>query len=261
MRVNSGVMLVLLFLLGGGLASCAEKVPMPTAKEYAIASEYTFAASYEAAWNATVRAISEADRISALEGASGLLVTEYRNINTLVQNLISTPMFGKVYKNSYTVKLSEAASGKTRIIIESKLLLEQLTVYTSELQDDSLKALMRQQLFRKICINLQQEAGLCTALFPDYHGVSASCPAPSAHPTLGSDGQLASVAKDSARAKGKAISVKRIQRALLGAGYAPGPVDGRLGQKTRAAIRSFQQDKGIDRTGVIDRATLAALGL
>ena len=261
MRVNSGILLALLFFLGGGLVSCAEKMPQPMVKEYAIANDYTFAVAYEDTWNATVRAISEEDTIKTSDRASGLLVTDYRNINTLVQNLIPTPLLGKVYNNSYTVKLRVAAPGQTRVTIESKLLLTQLTVYTSELQDDSLMALMRQQLFREICINLQPEAGQCRTLFPDYHGVSVSCPAPSVNQALGSDGKSVSVAKDSGEAKPRAVSMKRLQRALLAAGYAPGPVDGRMGQKTRAAILSLQKDRGIDSTGVIDWATVVALGL
>ena len=261
MRLNSGVLFVLLFFLGGGLVACAQKMPQPMAKDYAIAKEYTFAAAYEDAWKATVRAVSEEDTISSLDRAGGLLVTDYRNINTLVQNLVSTELFGKVYKNSYTVQLRAVAPGQTRVAIESKLLLEQLTVYTSELQDESLMALMRQQLFREICINLEQEAGQCRSLFPDYHGVSVSCPAPSVNQVPELDGKSASVAKDSGEARPRAVSVKRVQRALLAAGYAPGPVDGRMGQKTRAAIRSLQQDRGIDATGAIDWATAAALGL
>ncbi len=258
MRVNSGVLLVALFFLAGALSSCADKNQQPMAQEYPVPNQYIFAVPYENAWQGTVRAISEEERISTLERESGLIVTEYRTINQLVQNLISTAIFGKVYKNGYTVNLSEVASGQTRITIGSKLLLEQLTIYTSELQDERLNAYMRQELFRKICLNLQENTGQCITLFPDYHGVSVSCPAPSATSVAGADGQSAPPLR--VVAKAKAAPVKQIQQALINAGYAPGPVDGRMGQRTRAAIRSFQQDKGIVETGSIDWSTLAALG-
>ncbi len=89
------------------------------------------------------------------------------------------PSAGSI-KTVIRVQLREEAPGRTQISIRSRLLLEHLTVYTSELQDDSLQAYMRQELFRKICINLLPEARRCTELFPDYHMVSVSCPVPAA---------------------------------------------------------------------------------
>ena len=138
--------------------------------------EYTFAVPYAEAWNKTVRAISEEERITTLEKESGLIVTEYRNISKLVQLLLPAPMFGRVYKNGYSVQLTEVASGQIRIGVRSKLSLEQFSFHNSELHDDSLEAYMRQELYRKICINLLQDARQCPTLFPDYHMVSASCP-------------------------------------------------------------------------------------
>ncbi len=40
-----------------------------------------------------------------------------------------------------------------------------------------------------------------------------------------------------------------IQTLLAELGYAAGPADGLMGQRTRAAIRKFQQDKGLAVTG------------
>jgi len=258
MRINSGVLLLIIVFFAGALSSCAEKKLPSVAEEYPVPHEYIFTVPYENAWQGTVRALSAEERISTLEKESGLIVTEYRTINQLVYSLISPSIFGKVYKNGYTVNLMEVASGQTRITIRSKLLLEQFTVYSSEPQDERLNAYMRQELFRKIYINLQENAGQCTTLFPDYHGVSASCPAPSSTSVAGSGGQSAPSPR--LVAKEKAAPVKQIQQALINAGYAPGPVDGRIGQRTRAAIRSFQHDKGIVETGAVDWATMAALG-
>lgn len=49
-----------------------------------------------------------------------------------------------------------------------------------------------------------------------------------------------------------------VQRALLGAGHDPGPIDGIYGGRTRAAVRSFQQAKNLPRGGL---GTLSALGV
>ena len=52
-----------------------------------------------------------------------------------------------------------------------------------------------------------------------------------------------------------------VQRRLADRGYDPGPADGAMGQRTEAALRTFQRSVGLPATGQIDDATLAALGL
>ena len=52
---------------------------------------------------------------------------------------------------------------------------------------------------------------------------------------------------------------KLAQRRLVGLGYSLGPIDGVMGQKTRAAVRDFQAEHGLAETGVIDEATANGL--
>jgi hypothetical protein len=54
--------------------------------------------------------------------------------------------------------------------------------------------------------------------------------------------------------------VSDLQRALRAAGHNPGPIDGRVGRKTLAAVASFQRAKGLARGG-LTLATLDALGI
>ncbi len=250
--VSSAVLLSFLALL----AACAEKTSQHIADECAAPDEYTFSASYENAWQETVRAVSEEEKISKFERENGLIVTEHKNINKYVQTLNHTAMFGKVFKNSYTIHLSEVSSGQTRISIRSNLQLEQLTSTNREFVDDWIKRYMRQELFRKICINLKSEGKKCTTIFPDCHKVSVSCQSQEMNSAM-----QTAVLPGVDTTQALSVSVKEVQRALIKAGYEPGPVDGRMGQKTRAAISRFQQDKGIDSTGSIDWATMKALGL
>ncbi len=250
--VLSAVVLSFLVLL----AACAEKTSQHIADECAAPDDYTFSVSYEKAWQETLQAVSEEERISKLEKESGLIVTEHKNINKYVQTLNHTSMFGRVFKNSYTIYLAEVSSGKTRISIRSNLLLEQITSTNRELADDWIKGYMRQELFRKICINLKSEGKKCTSIFPDCHKVSISCQTQEMSPAM-----QTAVLPQVGTTKALSVSVKEVQRALIKAGYEPGPVDGRMGQKTRAAIRRFQQDKGVDNTGSLDWATMKALGL
>ncbi len=54
--------------------------------------------------------------------------------------------------------------------------------------------------------------------------------------------------------------MKKVQQALVNAGFNPGPVDGVSGGKTVAAIESFQKQQGIP-PGKITKRTLRALGI
>ena len=56
-------------------------------------------------------------------------------------------------------------------------------------------------------------------------------------------------------------TVKKVQQALNDAGYDCGTPDGTAGKKTKAAITSYQTDKGLTVSGVIDDELLVALGL
>jgi N-acetylmuramoyl-L-alanine amidase len=55
--------------------------------------------------------------------------------------------------------------------------------------------------------------------------------------------------------------VAHVQEKLRGYGYYRGPVDGVSGSGTRAAIRNYQVDRGIQVTGRIDQELLTDLGL
>jgi hypothetical protein len=52
-----------------------------------------------------------------------------------------------------------------------------------------------------------------------------------------------------------------VQNALKELGYYTGDVNGSLGVNTRRALTAYQQDHGLDATGVVDEATVRALGL
>lgn len=54
--------------------------------------------------------------------------------------------------------------------------------------------------------------------------------------------------------------MKKVQQALVNAGFNPGPVDGVSGGKTVSAIESFQKQQGIP-PGKLTKRTLRALGV
>jgi peptidoglycan hydrolase-like protein with peptidoglycan-binding domain len=53
--------------------------------------------------------------------------------------------------------------------------------------------------------------------------------------------------------------VSQIQQALNDQGYNVGAVDGQMGPKTRAALKQFQQAKGLQASGKLDQQTVAML--
>ena len=55
--------------------------------------------------------------------------------------------------------------------------------------------------------------------------------------------------------------IVNVQRALRELGYYAGDLNGSLGVNTRNALATYQQDYGLDATGVVDEATVRALGL
>ena len=55
--------------------------------------------------------------------------------------------------------------------------------------------------------------------------------------------------------------VVRVQAALMRRGLYNGDIDGLLGPKTRAALRTFQRSEGIPQTGRMDIETLTRLGI
>jgi peptidoglycan hydrolase-like protein with peptidoglycan-binding domain len=55
--------------------------------------------------------------------------------------------------------------------------------------------------------------------------------------------------------------VRRVQERLAAAGFDPGPADGVAGARTRAALRAFQEARGLGPTGEPDGPTLTELGV
>jgi peptidoglycan hydrolase-like protein with peptidoglycan-binding domain len=53
--------------------------------------------------------------------------------------------------------------------------------------------------------------------------------------------------------------IKQAQESLKTDGFSPGSIDGRLGPRTRQAVRAYQARVGLPQTGVLDAATFQRL--
>jgi His-Xaa-Ser repeat protein HxsA len=58
-----------------------------------------------------------------------------------------------------------------------------------------------------------------------------------------------------------ATQVRRVQEQLKAEGHDPGPIDGVMGPKTKAALKEFQRQENLQETGRIDAQTLEKLGI
>ena len=61
--------------------------------------------------------------------------------------------------------------------------------------------------------------------------------------------------------RGTSAQISQAQTALHAAGFDPGPVDGRLGPKTQAALRAYQHAHNLRPTGTLDRETRKSLSV
>jgi localization factor PodJL len=57
------------------------------------------------------------------------------------------------------------------------------------------------------------------------------------------------------------VDNREVQEALKAKGNDPGPIDGRMGPKTRAALKAFQESNGLKATGQLDNETAEKLGV
>lgn len=55
------------------------------------------------------------------------------------------------------------------------------------------------------------------------------------------------------------VSVKDLQKALVAAQLDPGPTDGRMGKKTKSAVKAFQKKNGLYADGIVGEKTWALL--
>lgn len=61
--------------------------------------------------------------------------------------------------------------------------------------------------------------------------------------------------KESRETSAQPLSIKQIQTALKSAGFYKGPIDGKMGPKTKEAVKAFQKANGLKADGVVGKKT------
>lgn len=78
--------------------------------------------------------------------------------------------------------------------------------------------------------------------------------------TVNSKGEVPQAFKEKTTASSSSISTLKIQERLTKLGYNCGKPDGKMGAKTKQAIKAFQRDNGLKVDGVVGIQTRKALG-
>lgn len=55
------------------------------------------------------------------------------------------------------------------------------------------------------------------------------------------------------------VTVSQVQQALASKGYDPGPVDGKMGKRTKNAIKDFQRNSNLKADGIVGQKTWSRL--
>ena len=83
----------------------------------------------------------------------------------------------------------------------------------------------------------------------------------SAIATTEGSGSMSHSQTQPAHVKPSKEEIMALQKALKDAGLYTGKVDGRMGKRTKSALRSYQKDHHLEVTGLPDTETMAKLGI
>ena len=105
------------------------------------------------------------------------------------------------------------------------------------------------------------EPQLGTADLTRARGLVAGFAAGTYEPRIAAAAAVPRTAAPAPQAAAARDDLKRMQASLAALGYDPGPADGVAGERTKTAIRTFQQDFGLPVTGTIDDDLRLALNV
>ena len=95
---------------------------------------------------------------------------------------------------------------------------------------------------------------------PNAQSPSSTAQSPPSSAQMPSSGTLSQGSQgQSAPVNLSQTEIQQVQQQLKGAGLYRGSVDGEMGPETKQAISKFQQQHGLNQTGVVDQQTLSAL--
>jgi peptidoglycan hydrolase-like protein with peptidoglycan-binding domain len=91
------------------------------------------------------------------------------------------------------------------------------------------------------------------------HAAESATSRPAPQSVQGQTGGSAQIEHGAQAENWSKSEIEQVQRELKAAGAYNGPIDGQLDTKTENALSQFQEQHGLQKTGMPDRQTLAAL--
>ncbi len=222
------------------LASCGDKVAGGPPAGALCPAERIFNQPYERVWNSVLASLATDTDTVYQDRENGKIETRTQEIDESSLKACGISTFASTYRNHYLIRLEQKSPVSTQVSIQAVLEVERFGRTSGDVQEPLLAAYLQAQAFRKVCLQL----------FPGLQmECDRICEQESSFPTA--------LAEDRWTA-GKA-EIIMAQKALASLGYNPGPADGILGPRTRAALASYQKTKHIESSGILDRVTYAAL--
>ncbi len=212
------VMVLLLYVISG----CEKRID-PIANDIFCPVAYSYTASPERTWNATVESIKEMSSIEVLDIQKGVIASTVSSVDCQEIGFLDQAFLKKTYTFSYIISFMPENAQSTRVSAEVKLFHEQFgSISRREDRMAKIENYLRNKLYKEICWRL----------FPQGN---RKCN------------------------KGFDPRVKSAQKALNLAGYDSGPTDGLMGSKTIQSLKEFQKDNKLVGTGGLDNETYRML--
>jgi len=139
-------------LLFTGCTSNIKHIPKTMNK---VEKSRVYNGSFDQVWGAALRALSEGETFKIFEKTGGIMVTEFRTVDSKELSLVNTYFFGKTYKSSYTLNFIKIDNNKTEIKIYIKLKSNQLVLVNREESNENVANYLRINLFNKIAKSLK----------------------------------------------------------------------------------------------------------
>lgn len=201
--------------------------------------DYTFRATFEKTWHATVDAVIEFSTIATLDKENSFISTDTATIDANEMDIPGSKLSRQTYTFSYDIRLDAEDAGATKIGTRVQLFHEHsMNLPHQQTHIEQVENFLRNKLYQKICNNL----------FPSGNGDCNRSSFATEMPVLPEGEPVTPDQKFDPK-------LQSAQKALGSAGYNPGPPDGLMGQKTRKAMNSFQQDNDLTITWSLDSAT------
>jgi hypothetical protein len=137
-----------------GFLGCGSNIQHISASTPLTEDIKTYNASFDKVWQAALKALSKEETMKVVEKSGGIIVTEFRSVDSKELPAVATTFLGKTYKNRYSLNITSFGADKTDVKVNVKLQAVQVGFFARDEKMDNVESYLRQKLFEKISANL-----------------------------------------------------------------------------------------------------------